>query len=90
MDPFIAGLIIRLLPGRQSELMLLLVEGKDYREIMNVMDLDLPTIKKYRRRIQIKILGYLDEEAFEEIIVSLRRSSEFAQKQRDLSNLKYL
>jgi len=86
----VARIIIKLLPGRLSELMDLLVQGKGYWEIMQTMDLDLPTVKKYRRRIQIKLFGRIDEEALDRFITMLRQNKDFSMQQNNFSNLKYL
>jgi len=90
MEPMVAGIIIKLLPGRLSELMSLLVQGMGYWEIMQSMDLDLPTVKKYRRRIQIKLFGRIDEEELERFIEMLRTHKDFPIQQNKFSNLRYL
>lgn len=64
--------VMALLPGRLSELLRLLVQGKEYDEIMQVMDLDIENVKRYHRRLNEHLVKNFSERSLEKILRLLK------------------
>jgi len=67
-EKLIIDTLLGLLPVRQSKLLNLLLQGKDYEDIMKIMDLNFENVKRYHRRIFQRLEKKLDEESLVKIL----------------------
>ncbi len=67
-EELIIETVMSLLPDRLGILLRLLIQGKEYHEIMNIMNLDLDNVKRYHRRIYQHLVKNLDNDSLDKIL----------------------